>query len=102
MAEARLPVASLADGAMTSVRIGNAEIVVARVGGRCFALGGECTHDGAPLIDGELGDTTLTCPWHQTVFELATGRVVDGPAEEPLPVYAVTVEGDEIVVREAG
>ena len=102
MAEARLPIASLAEGAMTSVRIGNAEVVVAKVGGHCFALGGECTHDGAPLVDGELGETTLTCPWHQTVFELATGRVVEGLAEEPLPVYAVAFDGDDIVVSGPG
>lgn len=100
MAEARLPASTLADGAMISVQVGNAEVVVAKVGGRCFALGGECTHDGAPMVDGELGETTLTCPWHGTIFELATGNVVDGLAEEPLPVYAVAIDGDEIVVTE--
>lgn len=96
--EAGLPLSELAEGTMKALEIDGDEIVVARVGGRCYAFGGICTHDGGPIVDGELEGTTVTCPWHFTEFDITTGEVVDGLAEEPLPVYEVRVEGDEVRV----
>lgn len=96
--EARLRLSDLAEGAMKAVDIDGEEVVVAKVGGRCYAFGGICTHDGGPLIDGELEGSKVTCPWHFTEFDVTTGEVLEGLAEEPLPVYDVQVEGDEIRV----
>ncbi len=96
--EARLSLSGLAEGAMKAVEIDGEEVVVAKVGGRCYAFGGICTHDGGPLVDGELEGDRVICPWHMTEFDVKTGEVLDGLAEEPLPVYEVVVEGDEIRV----
>ena len=37
------------------------------------------------------------CPCHGSTFDAATGDVLNGPALEPLPSVAVTVEGDLVV-----
>lgn len=94
--EARLSLTELADGTMQAVEIDGEEVVVARVGGRCYAFGGVCTHDGGPMIDGELDGDKITCPWHFTEFDVKTGEVIEGLAEEPLPIFEVEIDGDEL------
>jgi nitrite reductase/ring-hydroxylating ferredoxin subunit len=42
-----------------------------------------------PLSDGELADGCLTCPWHGSVFRVADGTVVRGPATAPQPAFEV-------------
>ena len=42
----------------------------------------------------ECGDSTVTCPWHGSQFNVCTGAVLQGPAKDPLKTYRVTVDGD--------
>ena len=97
-AEATFRFGDLAEGKLKAVEIDGEDVVVAKVGGKCFAFGGLCTHDGGPMIDGDLDGTTITCPWHFTEFDVRTGAVIDGLADEALPVYEVHVDGDEVRV----
>jgi nitrite reductase/ring-hydroxylating ferredoxin subunit/uncharacterized membrane protein len=92
-----------------------AEIQGARVAlGRCsqgvVAFSDRCTHAGGPLSDGALIGCTVQCPWHGSQFDVVTGRVIAGPAEERILTYDVVTRGDEVFVypkrggeeREAG
>jgi len=40
------------------------------------------------------------CPWHGSVFDIKTGKVVDGPAKRDLRTYHVEVKGDEVIIYE--
>jgi 3-phenylpropionate/trans-cinnamate dioxygenase ferredoxin subunit len=40
----------------------------------------------------------MTCQCHGSVFGLSTGEAIGPPATEPVAVYSVRVEGDEIQV----
>ena len=51
-----------------------------------------CTHRGGPLAEGRLDGSTVTCPLHGSQFDVTTGSVLHGPAQDPLRTYAVTVE----------
>ncbi len=44
------------------------------------AVDNRCPHTGGPLSLGRLDADTVVCPWHGARFELATGRLVCGPA----------------------
>jgi 3-phenylpropionate/trans-cinnamate dioxygenase ferredoxin component len=58
-----------------------------------------CTHQHFSMSQGDvLPDGTLQCAWHGARFDCRTGEVRQGPAESPLPVYAVRVEGDVVLV----
>jgi nitrite reductase/ring-hydroxylating ferredoxin subunit len=58
------------------------------------AFSAVCTHQGGALQpDGE----QLRCSLHNSVFDAATGEVLDGPADENLPAVAVRIEDDQVV-----
>jgi Rieske Fe-S protein len=63
--------------------------------GTIHAFSATCTHQGCTVSSVSGG--TINCPCHGSRFNADTGAVVQGPATRPLPVIAVTVQGDQIV-----
>jgi uncharacterized membrane protein/nitrite reductase/ring-hydroxylating ferredoxin subunit len=88
----------LSDGQMMLARIGEERIAIGRCSEGMFAFSDHCTHRGGPLSDGSLVGCTVQCPWHGSQFDIQTGRVVAGPAEEKITTYAVEVRGGEVYV----
>jgi len=76
-------------------------ISVARVGDRLYAFDDLCTCGDAPcpLSGGLLTGTTLMCQCHGSRFDITTGAVINGPATEPLRVYAVHEADGRVQVR---
>ena len=91
--------ADLAEGDRRCVMADGTAVMVARHGGELYALSDHCSHRGGPLHEGELGDGTITCPWHASVFDLRDGALVHGPAAYPQPAWDVRVRDDRIEVR---
>ncbi len=63
------------------------------------ALFARCSHLGGPLQDGDLIDGCLRCPWHASVFRIADGTVVHGPATAPQPAYELRIRDERIEAR---
>lgn len=74
------------------------EFLVVRLEGRFYCLDARCTHAGAPISEGSLKGNILTCPWHYSRFDITTGEVVRGPAQDPLTVYKIKLEKDQIFI----
>ena len=91
--------AEIPSGEMKLVDLDGEMVVVANVDGTFHAFGNTCTHVGGPLEEGDLDGETIVCPWHASVFDITSGEPLGGPAEDPIPVYEVEVEGGEIRVR---
>ena len=89
-------VGELSDGDMKAVEVGDRTIVVLSVAGDLFAIDDECTHEGCSLSDGDLEGDELSCLCHGSVFNVRTGEVLQGPAEEPVPTYALHVDGETV------
>src|SRR5579872_4071612 len=89
----------LAEGAMLSGHIGEDEVLLARQGGRLFALSAHCTHYHGPLADGILVGDTVRCPWHHAHFSLHTGEAIAAPALSPLSCWQVEERGGKIFVK---
>jgi 3-phenylpropionate/trans-cinnamate dioxygenase ferredoxin component len=94
-----LKVPDVPPGAMRLVGDDGSEIVVANVDGQFCAFGNVCPHEGGPLVEGELDGDGVICPWHFTRFDVRTGEAIEGVTDEPIPVYEVTVEGDQVLVH---
>ena len=64
------------------------------VAGTIVGMSAICTHQGCTVAaDG----AHLRCPCHGSVFQSADGKVVSGPARDPLPSIAVHVDGTGVV-----
>jgi nitrite reductase/ring-hydroxylating ferredoxin subunit len=69
-------VADLPPGRVT----GAGRYAVGNVDGELFAVGRRCRHLGADLATGSLdGPGRLVCPWHQSAYDVRTGRMLRGP-----------------------
>lgn len=78
-------------GNMRQFYVGELEILVVNLDSQIFCLDGRCTHAGAPLAEGMLNGSVLTCPWHGSQFNVTNGSVLRGPTEKQLKVYPSTV-----------
>jgi nitrite reductase/ring-hydroxylating ferredoxin subunit len=93
------PVARVADvppGTIRRVEHNGDDILLANVDGEILAVGGECSHDGAPLSEGDLEGATIVCPWHFSRFCLRTGSVLESPAVSAIESHPVRVDGDDV------
>jgi len=84
----------LAPGHIKRVHVGNTPVAVYNVDGTFYATQSECTHANGPLEEGNLDGCIITCPLHDSRFDVTTGQVIEGPADEPLKTFRVIVEGE--------
>jgi len=70
------------------------DVAVFNVEGGFCATQAACTHRHGPLSEGTFDGTTVTCPLHGAQFNVWTGAVLRGPAEQPLRTCSVTIDGD--------
>ncbi|KRB37966.1 non-heme iron oxygenase ferredoxin subunit [Microbacterium sp. Root180] len=72
--------------------------VVLDSNGEVHAIGDTCTHGDISLADGFVDGDTLECWAHGSAFSLRTGKPLNLPAYEPVPVFAVTIDGDDVLI----
>ncbi|KAJ8312313.1 hypothetical protein KUTeg_009686 [Tegillarca granosa] len=85
---------------MKEVDIGDQKALLIKDGGLFYAVGGKCTHYGAPLSKGTILKLYITwlhksaycngrvrCPWHGACFDVKTGDIEDFPGLDSLPCY---------------
>ena len=87
-------------GTIKLVSVEGVEVAVTKVDGKFCAFSNECTHQNVRLAEGfgELRGRRITCELHDSSFDVKNGRVTGGPAYEPLAIYDVRVEGDDVLV----
>ena len=90
------------EGGMRAVKAGGRTVLLAKVGGRCHAVGETCPHAGGPLSEGVLRGEVVTCPWHKAAFSVITGRREEPPAVDDLPCFGTRVSGGRLLVDTGG
>ena len=88
----------LTDGGILSVELNQDEIAIVRTEGEVFAIRDWCSHAAVPLSEGEVEGYTIECWLHNSRFDLRTGKPTGFPATQPVPVYPVKIEGDDVLV----
>ncbi|ROK28224.1 Apoptosis-inducing factor 3 [Anabarilius grahami] len=88
----------LQDGQMKEVEVDRHKILLVRNKGEFAAVGGLCTHYGAPLIKGALVGDRVRCPFHGACFNTKTGDIEEFPGLDSLPTFKVKVEGGKVYV----
>jgi 3-phenylpropionate/trans-cinnamate dioxygenase ferredoxin subunit len=94
-------VAEVPDGGAVRVVIDGIPVAVVRSSGEVYAIHDVCSHANVALSEGEIEDQTIECWLHGSRFDLVTGRPTGLPATQPVPVYPVKIDGDDVLVSVA-
>jgi cytochrome b6-f complex iron-sulfur subunit len=62
-----------------------------------LAVSPKCTHKGCD-VKWSAGDKKYGCPCHDAKFA-ANGKVLKGPAKDPLPTYTAKIVGTQVLVK---
>ncbi len=81
--------------------VGDHRIALVRIDDEFYAIGDRCSHEDYSLAEGEVlsEERELECWKHGSTFDLRTGQPCSLPATQPVPVYEVRVEGDDVLVE---
>ncbi len=76
-------------------------IALVRIGDDFYAIGDRCSHEDYSLSEGEVleDDVEIECWKHGSTFSLTTGEPQSLPAVKPVPVYEISVSGDDVMVQ---
>jgi 3-phenylpropionate/trans-cinnamate dioxygenase ferredoxin component len=89
----------IASGEMRVFDVAGIKVNITSVGGQLHAFDDTCTHRACSLAKGELDGTTVTCPCHGSQFDVTTGEVLRGPAQQPVRSRLVQIEGESLLVE---
>ena len=81
-----------------AVEVGDVAVVIVRDGDSVHALRDECSHASLSLSEGEVTRKGIECWLHGSCFDLRTGQPSSPPATDPVDVYAVRIDGDDVYV----
>ena len=91
-----MPAEDLPPGGLRGVEVNGVPLLFARVDGGVHALRNRCGDSPLPLEFGTLHEATLRCSWHGCLYDVRTGRRLDG--EGRVQVYPVSVQDGRIRV----
>ena len=82
------------------VEVDDVRVALFNLDGKIYAIEDICTHDGGPLVEGEIvNGCQVICPRHGARFDIRTGKALSFPAFEPTNTYAVRVEGQDVWIE---
>ena len=93
-------------GAITDIPVRGARIVKAQTAciavfrtseNEAFAIDNACPHKAGPLAQGIVHDRSVTCPLHNWVISLETGRA-QGADEGSVRTYALKLEAGRVLL----
>ena len=86
------------EGGALRVVVDGVPVALVRSNGEVYAIRDVCSHANVALSEGEVDDQTIECWLHGSRFDLVTGRPTGLPATQPVPVYPVKIDGEDILV----
>jgi 3-phenylpropionate/trans-cinnamate dioxygenase ferredoxin component len=106
-------ISEIKPGIMKKVMVLGRSILLALVNGRYYAVDAVCPHLEGDLSSGTLNGTILTCPIHNSQFDIRDGHVIRWTDQtgirleyasrahppKPLKHYPVRIDGDTIFIE---
>jgi len=78
------------------VEIGGQIMTIAKIENQLFAFQEFCTHRFGPLSEGKFEGFNVQCPWHNSCFDVRTGKVTNGPAKVDLKIFKVEMREGKV------
>jgi len=89
----------LFDGYRRVFRVNGTEVLLVQEAGRCHLLVNQCPHQNAPLERASINDNTLRCPRHGIMFDLDSGKPLNGASCSPLRRVPLIYEGNTVGIE---
>ena len=87
------------EGLVRVFAVNGLDIGVVSHDGQFYAFSGRCPHAGYVFNYTRIRPGgRLLCSSHLAWFDLATGKVMGGPADRDLSIYRVRVDGEDVLV----
>lgn len=85
------------------IEVDGVRIALFNLNGEYYAIEDVCTHDGGPLVEGEIvNGHEVRCPRHGARFDICTGAALSFPAFEPTVAYDVHLQEDDLLIDYPG
>ncbi len=90
----------LAPGSARCFDVDGHRVALVRIGDDFYAIGDTCSHADFSLSEGDVwpDELEIECPKHGSTFSLTTGEPQTLPVTQPVPVYEVVVDGEDVKV----
>ncbi len=88
----------LGNGETLRVEIDKQVMTIARVDNHLYGFQEFCTHRFGPLSEGSFHGFDVQCPWHNSCFDVRTGKVTNGPAKVDLKTFKIEVRDGKVGV----
>ena len=89
----------LPDREAKGVDVEGRKVLLYRDGEAVYAIDDLCSHAGALLSRGSVVDCVVTCPLHESRFDVRDGHIVRGPAHHPQPALPSRLRNGWVEVR---
>jgi nitrite reductase/ring-hydroxylating ferredoxin subunit len=89
----------VAVGETMKVEAGELTLAVFNVDGAFYVTNDACTHGPGSLSEGFLEGDQIECNFHQGVFNVRTGEVVQPPCVVPVKTYTTVVEEGVVYIE---
>jgi len=88
----------LRNGETLRVEIDKQVMTIARLDNQLYAFQEFCTHRFGPLSEGSFHGFNVQCPWHNSCFDIRTGKVTNGPAKVVLKTFKIEMRDGKVGV----
>ena len=91
----------LEPGSARKFEIGRYKVCVIRIDDDLYAIDDTCSHANVSLSEGEVyeEEREIECWKHGSTFSLLDGEPQSLPATQPVAVYEIRREGDDVIVK---
>ena len=81
------------------VEVDGIRIALFNLNGDYYAIEDVCTHDGGPLVEGEIvNEHEVRCPRHGARFDIRTGAALSMPAFAATVTYDVYIQEQDLLI----
>ena len=91
-------VTDVASGEALKVETHGLTVAVFNLGGEFYVTDDACTHGPGSLSEGFVDGDCVECNFHQGVFNIRTGDVVQPPCFVPVKTYPATVDDGGVYI----
>jgi nitrite reductase/ring-hydroxylating ferredoxin subunit len=88
----------LGNGETLRVEIDKQVMTIARIHNQLYAFQEFCTHRFGPLSEGSFDGFNVQCPWHNSCFDIRTGKVTNGPAKVDWKTFKIEMRDGKVGV----